>query len=764
MVPIPGNTYSEFHDDLFFIQKYIDADNAAVGSNVDANANVSNKNIATLAAEIHKQRSIGINRCAMYEKLTSLYGVETARSYLNDLESHLVYRHDESAIVGMPYCASITMMPFLWHGLTGLGGTTTAPHNLDSFCGGFINLVFAVSAQLCGAVATPEFLTYLDYFIRREYGDNYFLFTERVVEDSSRKRTIDQVITSKFEQVVYSINQPAAARGAQSVFWNIAYFDRPYFEQIFADFVFPDGTPPLWQSVSWLQKRFMKWFNAERLRATLTFPVESLSLLNDGEHFVDDEWYKFAAQMYAQGHSFFTYTSDSVDSLASCCYTGDTEVFIRTPDKTIRRVSFLDIEREWQGKAYEIFSDGLWRNGKFVKLPGRPMYEVRLTNGMRMRLTDNHRNLCDHGMKLTRDLTVHDQLYVVPTPEKPGRPAKWVSIASVEPFEYDGPVYCFEMTDRVDDKFTLANGIHNYNCRLRNGITSNVFSYTLGAGGIATGSKCVMTINVNRLIQNAASEHKNVSQAVYEVVSRVHRYLLAVNSIIMDMRNAHMIPIYDAGFVSPQKQYLTIGVNGFVEAAEFLGIKISPDSEEYKKLARAVFGTITVMNIDARTEDVMFNTELVPAENLGVKNAKWDKRDGLFSPRECYNSYFYPVEDESLNVIDKLILQGKDFAGMCDGGAAYHCNLTDHLTQEQYEQFMHAAVVAGCNYFTFNIPNTVCNSCGRISKRYLASCPSCGSEDVDYLTRIIGYLTRISKWSKERQCEAARRHYHRGMP
>ena len=483
--------YEPYRKDLNFIRRYVAAQNAASGSEVDANSNVYNKNIATMAPEIHKKANIYANRLMMHDRITELYDKDLADEYLRQLETHEIYRHDESGMpVGTPYCASITLYPFLFDGMQKLGGTTSAPKHLKSFIGGFINLVFAVSAQLCGAVATPEFLAYMDYFIRMEYGDEYYLHPDRIVEmTETEKKSVDNIITSYFEQVVYSLNQPAAARGSQSVFWNLAYFDKPYFEQLFDGFVFPDGTEMQWESVSWLQKRFMKWFNAERLKDVLTFPVETLSLLNDGKEFVDKEWADFAAEMYAEGHSFFTYTSDSVDSLASCC-------------------------------------------------------------------------------------------------------------------------------------------------RLRNGITDNQFSYTLGAGGVSTGSKCVMTINVNRLVQNVMradfggdeadldeirdeanfyTNLKEISTAMEIQVEKVHKYLLAFNSIVLDMCDNHMLSIYDAGFITPEKQYLTVGINGLVEGAQYLGIEID-DNKEYAEYVEAIMKPIFNANKEAKTKTIMFNTEMVPKQ------------------------------------------------------------------------------------------------------------------------------------------------------
>ena len=603
--------YADRQPYLNFIQAYSKAANAASGSEVDANANVEKKSIATMESEIYKKEAIAINRLAMQQRIAELFGEDLAKQYIEDLESHRIYRHDETAIIGKPYCASITMYPFLLNGLRDLGGTSAAPRNLSSFCGAFINLVFAAAAQLAGAVATPEFLSYMDYFIRQEYGNDYYKHPDQIVDMTTRGRSIDRVITDCFEQVIYSINQPAAARGNQAVFWNIAYFDKYYFAGMFQDFCFPDGEPMQWESVNWLQKRFMKWFNRERLRKVLTFPVETVNLLDNGKECKDKEWADIVAEMWAEGHSFFVYHSDNVDSLASCC-------------------------------------------------------------------------------------------------------------------------------------------------RLRNEIQDNQFSYTLGAGGVSTGSKCVMTMNINRLVQE--NPHTPLS-AIQKQTERVHKYLKAFNTILMDRYQNGLLPLYDAQFVSPDRQYLTVGINGLVEAAEFLGCKIRPDDENYRQFANDVLKLISDMNKADREEGIMFNTEYVPAENLGVKNAKWDKRDGLSVPRACYNSYFYLVEDPGTSVLDKFILHGKQFTQYLDGGSALHCNLDEHLSKEQYRMLLDYAIKTGCPYFTFNVPNTVCQDCGHISKHKLTKCPKCGSEHLDYATRVIGYLKLISSFSEARQKEAARRYY-----
>ena len=303
-----------------FTKNYILASNAATGSKYDANANVSNKNIVTLGQEIHKGENIQQNRYIMHSKIKSLYSKKLADQYIYDLEHHVIYRHDESGTPGFPYCVAITMFPFLTDGLTKLGGISVAPTDLKSYCGEFINLVYSVSSQFMGAVATPEFLMYMDYFIRKDYGDDYTDRIDEVVEKNRKARTLGQVIDNCFQQVTHSMNMPAGNRGYQAVFWNIGYFDKPYFEGVFGDFVFPDGTQPVWETLSWLPKRFMNWFNEGRRKYIMTFPVETMALLTDGnDDFVDRDYADFTAEMWSKGHSFFCYLSDSPDSLSSCC-------------------------------------------------------------------------------------------------------------------------------------------------------------------------------------------------------------------------------------------------------------------------------------------------------------------------------------------------------------------------------------------------------------------------------------------------------------
>lgn len=636
-----------------FITEYINASNAATGSKFDSNANVTNKNIVTLGQELYKENNIKQNRYILTDKIRKMYSKKLAEQYLEDLKSHVLYKHDESGTPGYPYCVAITMYPFLEDGLKKLGGVSVAPTDLKSFCGEFINLVYSVSSQFMGAVATPEFLMYMDYFIRKDYGEDYLDHLDDVVDLTSKKRTLVKVIDNAFQQVVHSMNMPAGNRGYQTVFWNISYFDKPYFEGVFGDFKFPDGSKPKWETLSWLQKHFMKWFNKEREKYILTFPVETMALLtNGGNDFVDQDYADFTAEMWSEGHSFFCYLSDSPDSLSSCC---------------------------------------------------------RLRNSL-------------------KDL------------------------------------------DNADED-------HNH----------TTHQYSMGTASVSTGSKSVMSMNLPRLVQDAARSYfddrdisvedgKNVPEQgltydkeelykyirddIREMTSRIHKYQTAFNETIKDFLKAGMLDVYNAGFIDMRKQYLTVGVNGITDAAEFLGIKVGPN-EEYREFVNNILETINIENRKDKTRDCMFNTEFVPAENLAAKNYKWDQKDGYWvSPnRNLYSSYFYNPEDTSLSVLQKMELHGNEYVKYLDGGSALHANLHEHLSKAQYRQLMNVAAANGCNYFTFNVKNTVCNDCGYISKHTLDKCPHCGSTNLDYLTRVIGYLKRISSFAEPRQMEAGKRYY-----
>ena len=639
--------YRSEHNEARFIRERIDymdkysnsSDNAASSSETDANSNVTLKNVANLEGEVYKTTNRIIQRQRMKDELNKLFP-EVSKQYEKDLDQHIIYTHDEATSpVLKQYCMAVSLYPLMAEGVGNIDGITpTPPNDLQSFSGQITNLIFLLSSQCKGAVAVGEYFVALNYYIVKEYGNNWYDHIDDVITTNicKKERTIRDAIYKAFKQFIYGINQPAGNRSFQSPFTNISYFDKTYFNSLFADFYYPDNTKPEWKAIDILQKMFMKFFNKLRTTQILTFPVETMAMVYDPKtnDIIDQEYKDFTAEMYAEGHSFFTYISDSADSLSSCC-------------------------------------------------------------------------------------------------------------------------------------------------RLRNQLTTNTFSPTSGLTGIMTGSVNVITLNINRIIQDCYKAYElkmnggwkeNTSflkNYLIDILERVYKYHIAYKTMLYDLEDKGMLAASNGGYIHISKLYSTIGINGLNEAAKFLGLSVS-NNKEYIDFLQFILGTIkeqnTIHSIRDKKRPFIFNSEVVPAESLGGKNYRWDKEDGYIVPEDenLYNSYFYDAHDNT-SVLDKFILHGKQTCEFTDGGSALHCNLEDHLSKEQYLKLIDFAIKNGTNYFTFNIPNSKCDDCGYITKHPIIKCPKCGSIHITQYSRVIGYLRPISSFGKDRQIEAAKRVYSKGI-
>lgn len=625
------------HERIDYMDKYsLSADNAATSSETDANANVTMKNVANLEGEVYKTTNRIIQRQRMKDKLNVMFP-DVAKQYEQDLKHHIIYTHDEASTpVLKQYCMAVSLYPLMTEGVGNIDGVTPSePNDLQSFSGQITNLAFLLSSQCKGAVAFGEYFIALNYYVIKEFGDHWYEKLECVStsEHNFIHRTIKDSILKALKQFVWGINQPAGNRSYQSPFTNISYYDKTYFESLFGGFYYPDGTQPEWKAIDTLQRLFMKWFNKLRLKQVLTFPVETFAMVHDGTDIIDKDYKELCAEMYAEGHSFFTYISDSADSLASCC-------------------------------------------------------------------------------------------------------------------------------------------------RLRNELSENTFSPTSGLTGVMTGSCNVITLNVNRIIQDCDKVYglkrnggwkENTSfihDYLKEILERVYKYHIAFKTMLYELEDRKMFAASNGGYIHISKLYSTIGINGLNEAARFLGMNVS-NNEDYIKFLQLILSTVKEQNklhsIHDKKRPILFNSEVVPAEGLGGKNYNWDKEDGYIVPDDenLYNSYFYNAHDNT-SVLDKFVLHGRQTASYCDGGSALHCNLEDHLSKKQYLKLIDFAIENGTNYFTFNIPNSKCEDCGRIIKKPINQCPICGSHNITQYTRIIGYLRPIKAFGSDRQIEASNRTYSNG--
>lgn len=635
--------YREQHKKSRFIQGRIDymnqyslsKDNAATSSETDANANVTMKNVANLEGEVYKTTNRVIQRQRMKDTLNILYP-EVARQYEKDLNSHIIYTHDEASTpVLKQYCMAVSLYPLMTEGVGNIDGITPSePNDLQSFSGQITNLIFLLSSQCKGAVAVSEYFIALNYYVVKEFGEKWYnhLDCQTTTEYCGIRRTVRDNILKAFKQFVWGVNQPAGNRSYQSPFTNISYYDHTYFNSLFGEFYYPDGSKPEWKAIDTLQRMFMKWFNRIRLKQVLTFPVETFAMVHDNNDIIDKEYKDFCAEMYAEGHSFFTYISDSADSLASCC-------------------------------------------------------------------------------------------------------------------------------------------------RLRNKLAENTFNPTSGLTGVMTGSCNVITLNINHIIQDCAKNYgmhggwkENTSFIVSyltEILERVYKYHIAYKTMLYDMEDRGMFAASNGNYIHISKLYSTIGLNGLNEAARFLGMKVG-NNADYIQFLQLILSTIKEQNklhsVEDKKRPFLFNSEVVPAEGLGGKNYRWDKEDGYWVPEDenLYNSYFFNAHDDT-SVLDKFILHGRQTYQYTDGGSAAHINLEEHLSKEQYLKLIDFAIKNGTSYFTFNIPNSKCDDCGKIVKQPISECPCCGSKNITYYTRVIGYLRPTKSFGSDRQKEAARRIYSKGI-
>lgn len=984
--------YREKHREARFIKERIDymnkysqsSSNAATSSETDGNSNVSIKNVANLEGEVYKTTNRIIQRQRMKDKLKQMFP-EVAEQYEKDINHHIIYIHDEASTpVLKNYCMAVSLYPLMEHGTSTMDGLLASPpKNLDSFCGQFVNLVFLLSSQCKGAVGFGEFFNFFDYYCAKEWGDNYHLKEDVIVDNDNKlnKKTIGEKIEQYFQQIVYSMNQPAGNRSYQSPFTNFNYFDSNYWHSLFDDFMFPNGSRPKWERVSYLQKKFIKWFNKERTKTLLTYPVESMCLLHDGKDVLDKEYKEFAAQMWSEGHSFFMYLSDNPDAVASCCFSKDTKFLWKSSTAGVNITTFEDFyNAKFRGYKdnFKVFHNGSWIDGKVIKLSNRIMYKVVTSNNKEFIMTDNHINVTYNGEKTTDTLTTNDylmfntqELNAVPevdehltyemgfvvgaflgdgsfgseiqgtiydvnfsqnkykvdtcvnninkcaeqlgiegraklnsiynnvypvrisskelvafiqkwtlwnrgtyannkklnlncllqsidfrkgildgwyntdggnsnrcyttseelkdcmealitslglnsiinisdrTDEKvnirdieynrnyPLWCVRWYTpanhrankdtakswkkknnsiffkIKSIEKvINYTDDVYCVECDNKEEPYFTLPSGLITHNCRLRNEVKNNTFSSTTGLTGVQTGSANVITLNLNRIVQDCCKQHggdprfissKNLKPYLIDILERVYKYHIAYKTMLYELENQGMLTASKAGYISMRKLFSTIGVNGFNEAAEFLGMEIS-NNEAYKEFISFLFKTILDFCKEKSTPSYLFNLEVVPAESLGSKNYNWDKEDGYKVPsnRVLYNSYIYDAHNPNISVLDRFILQGGEIAKSCSGGQAVHCNLEDHLSKEQYLKLIEFAIAEGTNYFTFNIPNSQCDDCGFITKHPIKECPKCHSKNITQWTRTIGYLRPIKSMDYYRQIEAGKRVYSNG--
>lgn len=617
--------------------------NASSSSETDCNANVAMKNVANLEGEVYKTTNRIIQRQRMKRKLKELFP-EVADQYEKDLNNHIIYTHDEASTPVLKYyCCAVTLYPLMVEGVGNVDGITpTPPNDIQSFSGQITNLAFLLSSQCKGAVAFGDYFVALNYYVVKEFGEQWYNKLDVIVTNNhiTKQHTIEYYILKGMKQFIYGVCQPAGNRSYNSPFTNVSWYDKYYFEAMFGEFYYPDGTKPEWNAVDKLQRMFMKLMREIRLLTPITFPVTTMSLLHNGKEFLDKDYEDLCAEEWSKGGSFFCYMNDNPASLASCC-------------------------------------------------------------------------------------------------------------------------------------------------RVLNEMTENTFSSTTGMNGVMTGSCNVITLNINRIVQDwftfinhlhygntdenlepnkVFNKDCSLSNYLIGILERVYKYHIAYKTMLYDLEDKGMFAASNGNYIYMKKLYSTIGLIGYMEAAQFLGLDIS-NNGEYKDFLKLIFNTVSEQNklhsIHDKKRPFLMNSEAIPGENLGVKLLEWDKKDGYYTPEGAkrYSCYFFNPWNDKVSIIDKLKLHGGDIAKALSGGQAAHLNLDTHLSKEQYKELMHIAMENGTNYFTFNIPMSKCKDCGHVVNAPIKECPKCHSKNIRYYTRIIGYLVAVDNWSEAMQKEFGDRYF-----
>lgn len=626
-----------------YMEEYANCEeNAATLSETDPNANQGMKNVASLEGEVYKTQNRNTQRKRMKDKLKILYP-EVADKYKEDLENFIIYTHDEASTPALKYyCQAVSLYPLMSGGVGNIDGVTpSAPNDLQSFGGQVTNLDFLLSAQCKGAVALGEYQIALIYYIRMEYGNDWLNYVdEQINKIGLKKKTIRTEIKKCVKQFIYGINQPASNRNNNSPFTNISIYDHTYYNALFKDFYYPDGTQCTWEEVDYVQRLILELRRELNLIKPLTFPVTTIAMVNNGKDIIDKEYKLLCAEEWSKGSSHFCYNSNNPSSLASCC-------------------------------------------------------------------------------------------------------------------------------------------------RVLNEITENTFSSINGLQGIMTGSCNVITINLNRITQKfirekhpellnesgtvsdhllTEAEKTEYREYLTAILERVYKYHIAYKTMLYDMEDKKMFASSNGGYIYMKKLYSTIGLIGYQEAAMFLGLTISKNCD-YIDFLQLMLSTVKDQNkihsIHDKKYPFLFNSEAIPGENLAVKFYQKDKKDGFFVPkdRNLFASYFFNPWDDKISVLDKMYLHGNCTSNCLSGGQACHINLMEDLSVEQYLKMIDYSTKEGTNYWTINRPISVCADCGCVVDGPVDVCPKCGSKEMDWWTRIIGYLRPLSSFSKERYKEAKKRIY-----
>ena len=290
-----------------FIDAFVDKNVADV--TIDANANASNKDIASFRTEKGKAIDKMIAANKIFYELKKKYGLKVAKDWLETEYTGGFYLHDFPSTTYVPYCYAYDLGRLAREGLFFLNNyNSQPPKHLTTFIDDVIEFISFMSNRSSGAVGIPNILVWTYYFWKKDCETGYVI------------NNPDYYIRQSFQKLIYRLNQPFM-RIDQSAFVNVSIFDREYYEALFGGLEFPDGTFAIDYVEEFIehQKIFMEVVSAIRQENMFTFPVLTYSLLYKNGKFVDEEFARWCSDHNCKWNDSNFFVSGDVTTLSNCC-------------------------------------------------------------------------------------------------------------------------------------------------------------------------------------------------------------------------------------------------------------------------------------------------------------------------------------------------------------------------------------------------------------------------------------------------------------
>lgn len=925
-------------DYLDIIKRFSDYSSANLKDyTVEGNSNaLGQKNYMSRSEESGKGIEKLKNYYEIWSQLKSDFGIETANQCIKESIDGSLLVHDMTNGGGVDalYCTTLLAKDVMAYGRPYNDVHSKAPRYADSFIGQIIELIIDASSRYAGAVAIPDINVAFSQFTKKE--------------NLSEKQ-----ITQLYQRIVHLVNNPYRS-GSQSPFFNMSLFTETGLCEAFGGYKYPNGEYAIDYIDEILKNQliFSKYFgqgieDSYGVKKPVAFPVVTMNIVR--ESFKEDyEYIKQILGCYTKFDNINIYIGNA-DKWASCCYSSDTKVIARD-NRNVYFKSFKELYNDNNiSKSLKVLSNGVWKDAELVKLPCRDMYKVTTCNGKIMYVTDNHRNNCYDGMKLTKQLTTDDYIMfntsvldnisdynenltyeqgfaigtfleyennkesdINKTILRTSESKKWIisninkalkqlnisteefinfakkyisyenetqnkeinmncllqsvsfrmgildgwlaingesededalytynrnifkghtssekikdciellctslgyitsifvdsknngtynifvymkndqtknsdeikikdnscfiKIQNIEKIEYSDDVYCFEMKDKANDKFTLPNGIHNYNCRLindpskRNSTKKNAMN-SFGSGALSeqiVGSSRVVSINLYDIaLETRKLYSENLKEKYFEVLKEKmnlgKKILVSQRHLVEKRLNEGFNIFYNIGWIKLDDYFSTYGAGGLHEAAKTIcGGNLAEDYSEEELNFAIEIPKFMERYADENSDDfVKLNVEfLTPLESgarrLGKRvDIKYGKKDTFVS------NQLLPLTIKSS--IDRRLQIENALGGATSAGGILHIGTEGEMPIDIKMRMLEKIITKypHVEHFAYNKTSSYCED-GHLTLSNVDICPFCHKPIVEKILRVIGYFKPTKNWSAPRQEEYTKRQF-----